>query len=326
MTDELPDADDSAKEMARKAAEREYKREWRRRNAERIREYRAVYDATNREHVLAQKREYMRGRNARHRNKRVQRERRRVYARKYYAKNRDTYLDYQRAARARRKAENPERFLRLSRESQRRWRDGNRARVNAWQRERYEADPVAGRERSARYYAENRDAVLERRRLRWAENREESLVKQREYRARERRRREWGLPARRIHRVRAAERHANEQAARDFFTRERTPDELAAIRGDAPTDSADLARWERDSARARAGSYLAELTASRSRAEESAPPKTAAVLAREAEEARMDEIARRIYDRLRQHPRRQEAVDPAAPLYGNPPRTSGLSR
>ncbi|WP_169583368.1 MULTISPECIES: hypothetical protein [Microbacterium] len=324
MTDELSAADKSAREMARRAADREYKREWRRRNAERIREYRAVYDAANRDRVLAQKREYMRGRNARLRRRKGQLERRRVYSRKYYAENRDTYLDYQRSARARRKAENPERFLRLSRESQRRWRESNRPQVNRWQRERYEADPVAGRERSARYYAENRDAVLAKRRLRWAENREQSLVKQRAYRARERRRRELGLPPRRIHRVRAAERHANEQAAQDFFTRERTPAEIAAIRGDAPTDPSDLARWGRDSARARAGSYLADLAASRARAEEHAPPKTVAMLAREAEEARMEEIARHINDRLRRHPRRPDTAD--APLYSNPPHTSGLGR
>lgn len=101
---------------------------------------------------------------------------------------------------------------------------------------------------------------------------------------------------------------------------------MTAIRGDAPTDPSDLARWERDSARARAGSYLAELTASRAQAEADASPKTAVMLAREAEEARMEEIARQINDRLRRHPRRPETFDPTAPLHGDPPPTAGWNR
>lgn len=333
--DESPDAgrssDIPAKPADRATRERAYKAEYRARNAERIREYRAKYNEAHREEIRPKKREYMRRRSSAEAKRQDRLEKRRDYSRSYYAKNREAYLDAQRESRARRKAADPAEYRRLARERQARWRSTRREAINEKQRERYEADPEPKRRAASQYYAENRERILARQRIRWAEQHDELLAHQRAYRARERRRREAGLPARRVHRTRVAERRANQRAAGEFFARTRTDEQIDAIKEEAATDPDDLARWHRDSARARASFHFEtdpgvserSALAQARRAEREARDRAQA-----EEDARMDAIAQELNDRLRRAPRhRPNSVDPAAPHRGqHPPSSSGLNR
>ena len=107
---------------------------------------------------------------------------------------------------------------------------------------------------------------------------------------------------------------------------------------DLPTPPELLARWQRDCARARAAdahqTLVPELRARRERERARRAAKlgddTQKRREREAEDRRLDEIARAINARLRRHPaaRHTQHNDPAAPHQAGaaPPSTSCLSR
>ncbi|MGC5225191.1 hypothetical protein ACPW96_21690 [Micromonospora sp. DT81.3] len=188
-------------------------------NREHIREYRKRYNTEHLEEVRAKNREYMRQQADKRRRAAVQREK--------------------------------------ARERERRWAqqhpEQKRASIQRWK----EAHPEKGAEYSRRYYERNREAVLARARDRrdanpkkvaaaardWQQRNREHLTEwQRQYRTKpdayarilesnrenkklQRRLRSAGLPAKRVTRLPAHERRANEQEAHSFFERRRAADE-----------------------------------------------------------------------------------------------------
>ncbi|WP_457100673.1 hypothetical protein [Microbacterium sp. P5_E9] len=241
-------------------------------------------------------------------------------ARKRYAANPEAHLEYQRERRAAQRAADPEGYREAKRLRNKRWHDTHREQENAKLRAKHRENPEAKREAALRYYAEHGGEVKERRRAYYWANREKQLETQRQWRAREKRRREVGLPARRIHRLPQQELAANREAADDFFTRPRSPGDLAVLRSEPKPTPKELAVWARDCERARIASAIAE-DADRAR-----PVRTSEQRAREAtarakreadaaEQARMDAIARLINDRLRHEPRRTAPVHAPRPTF-----------
>lgn len=308
-TDGLPT---SGPEYA-KALRRRYRED----NPERIRVYRAEYDAAHRERIN----ELQRTAEARKRAdlKRAERDaqRKRENARAYYARNRDQVLDANRNAHNRRRDADPDAERERKRLANNAWRDKNRDRENAKLREKHAMNPQAKRDAAARYYQAHGDEIRARRRARYASDRNQERVTHQRWLAREARRIALGLPAARVHRSNPEEKAQHRADADEFFSREWPPDEIARI------DRERLAAWERDCFRARAATYLyeepgirdrirrAEYNALRDRRPRQQQP-TAAQRAREAENARLDEIARKINQqlRLRPPPRHAHHLDP----------------
>jgi hypothetical protein len=296
----------------------EYKRRWREANAEHIRAYRAAYRAQHLEEIRAKNRERMRERYAREKAEREERDERRKRARERYAATREQYLEAQREYRAAQKARDPEGYRRTKNQRNKRWWDKNRDRENAKLRQKNRDNPGIKRDRSAAYYEQNAESIKARRRASYAANREEKVAVQQAWRAREKRRKEAGLPPRRLHHVEADERRELHTAADEFFARTWTAEEVKRIRDHAPTPDDLLAKLKRENARARAHWHRVHGPAkSPPTAEEAERMRLDAILAAEkkAEEARLDAIAREINDRLRAQPRRRSAFesDPSAP-------------
>ena len=270
-------------------------RAWKAAHPEKVKEYRARFRERHLEQVRRENREG---------------ERRRVRARDRYALDPAGNLEYQRQRRAAQRAANPDGYREAKRARNKRWRDRHREEQNAKRREKHRDNPDAKRESAARYYQTHGEQVRERRRAYYHANREAQLEKQRQWRAREKRRRAAGLPPRRLHRTAAAERAANRGAAVEFFERERTPEQIAILTEELRTPDDVIARWERDSERARIASAIAAdtditrpLTVSQMRHRERERAARQKQVAREVEEARMDQIARAINERLRTRPR-----------------------
>lgn len=319
----------------RKAHRREVNRAWRANNAERVRENQRHWKAENpdkvkesrerfreahREQVRQENRDRERGKAAKARKAREAAEYRRVKARERYAADPQANLDYQRKRRAAQRAADPEGYREAKKQRNKRWADSHKAEQAAKRREKHRENPDAKREAAARYYAQNADKVRERRRAYYAANREKQLEKQAQWRAREKRRREAGLPVQRLHRVDKELRLLNRDAADEFFSRERTADEIAVLRNERRTPAAELARWQRDCDRARTAFAIAHdpdpvrpVLTSEERARQAVI--RAKREADAAEASRMDAIARAINDRLRQAPRRRpDAPGPGTSL------------
>lgn len=317
---------------------------YRERNKDAIREKAKLY----RERDKEKRREYVRGYNDTHRDRKNEvaresarrvadrsraeaarveaearrAEKRRAYAREWYAANREQYLAYQHEHRAKQKDADPDAYRAVRRAANKRWRDSHKEEQNARQRDRYRAGPRPDLDARARYYAAHAEALKARKLERYWANHEEGLAKQRAWREREKRRRRIGLPNRALHRVTAAERKANQVAADEFFTRAYTPAEVAALMS---TPAPLIARWERDSERARVASYYVlgpeissvamRSAARRAEAERVRAERDAAL---DAENARLDAIAKAINDGLR-HPRGPRSFhgrDETAPVRG----------
>lgn len=323
---------------------REYKRQWRQRNAYHIRAYRAAYDSERREEIRAKNREYMREYAPRMAAERVRRQAKLAAKRRYYESHKDQYVEYQRRWRARKRAEDPDGYRAAQNARQRAWREANKDRVNAELRAKRRENPEAHRAASRAYYATHAEQLKAQKRAYYQANRDAILARNRAWKQREKRRKQAGLPPRRIRTTPAAQLRANDAAANEFFTRARTQDEIAAIRrGPAPspellqpTPDELVAAFMRDSARARIEHALAtDLSyARRGRLAEVrrylASQKISGRDMREAvENARMDAIAKDINDRLRHRdpPRRTHHLDPAAPHPGLTPHTTmGMNR
>lgn len=260
---------------------------------------------------------------------------RRRYARAYYARNRAALLEYQRQQRALRRERDPERYRRLKRESFSRWRATHHEEHKATQRARYRQDPETYRQRSRRYYAEHADEVRAARRERYAANREQELEKQRARRAADKRRRDAGLPAVRLHRATAPERAANDAAADAFFSQRWPAWVKDRLRAGPPTPPQLLAAFARDCKRARAAFYLAEqrdvlrrLDREVNRARPGPKPRPT-LTPQQERVAEQEAIGKAINDRLRHHdpPRRAHHNDPAAPVtVPTPIRPTGMNR
>jgi len=309
---------------------RERNRRWKSEHPEKIKEYRDRFRANHLERIRKENRERERARTAKARRAAAAAERRRVKGRARYAADPKTHRDYQRERRRAQRAADPEGYREAKKQRNKRWRDSHKDEQNAKLRAKHRDNPEIKRAAAERYYAEHGDEVRERRRAYYWANREKQLEKQRLWRAREKRRRELGLPPRRLHRVTASERAANASAADEFFTRARTPEEVKAIRREPKTSARELARWHRSSARARLAAgidadsdAIRPVTTSRRRESEREAAARRKREADAAEAARMDAIAREINDRLRHEPRRSPTTRRRPVRTATPPSTSG---
>ncbi len=255
-------------------------------------------------------------------------ERRRSKARHRYASDPEVHRAYQRERRQVQRDADPEGYRASKRERNKRWRDAHRDEENAKLRAKHRANPEEKRAAAERYYAEHGDEVRQRRREYYWANREKQLEKQRQWRAREKARKDAGLPPRRMHRTSPRERTAAAADAEEFFARQRSSPEVDAMWEQLKPSPEEIARWERDCRRARAGSASAAreggqrpLVATRQRGQGRSSG-VSSDSARLAEEARLDAIARAINDQLRHSPRRHNSNAPSMPL--EPARTSDL--
>jgi hypothetical protein len=295
---------EAEKEEARRRAAAEWKRQWKLKNPDKVKKYREEHRSRDPEAWRKKHRDQERARLARKRAEEAQREAVRQRARDWYAENSDRHLEYQRQYRARKRAEDPEGYREAKKERNKRWRDAHRDAENAKLRQKYRDNPEAKQQQASRYYATHAEDVKARRRAYYAAHREKELEKQRQWREREKRRRDAGLPPRRIHRVLKAERIENTRAAETFFTKTYTPVQLDALRqeGVAPFEEATppelYEAWVRDCERARAAYRNAH---GPSRQPDPAATRRAAERAREEE--RLYAIARAINDQLRHGPR-----------------------
>lgn len=251
----------------------------------------------------------------------ARREARRAYSRAYYAAHRDEQREYQKQQREKREQADPERYRAQRRDARRRWEAEHRDELNAANRKRYRANRGEVTEaRRQKYWADPETARRKRResyaaqKARTAEV-EAALPPSATYRA------ELGMPVSSLHPVASQTRRRNLAEADAFFARPRSAAELSRIRAEGETPLELLAAWERDSRRARAahhlatqGEELARLHAELARLEKRRAPRTRAE--REAEEARLDAIARQINDRLRLRERRP--VQPGGPAAPHP--------
>ncbi|MET0829071.1 MAG: hypothetical protein ABWY26_06090 [Microbacterium sp.] len=309
---------------------REKNRRWKAEHPEKIKEYRARFRAVHLEEIRRENRERERARAAKARETAAKAERRRVRARERYAADPQAHNDYQRERRKAQRAADPDGYRQAKNERNKRWLSANREEHNAKLRAKHRDNPAIKREANSRYYAEHGDEVRERRRAFYAANREQQVDKQRQWRARERRRRELGLPPRRLHRLTAAERQANAAATETFFSRTRSPEEVKAIRLERKVHDRERARLIRASRRERIAAGIASdsdpVRPVRMSQRRESEREAAARLKREAvaaEAARMDAIAREINDRLRHGPRRTEVGRPRHAATPNQPTTTG---
>lgn len=304
-------------------------RAWRERNRDHLRAYNAAWRERNLERARELNRLSMRRQSQKKKREEEKRERRRAYAREWYARNRERYGKQQQASRARRKAEDPEAFRAMATARMKRWRDKNREAYNQSVRDRRRENPGSRAESSRRYYEKNREQILERARQRYAANHETARAKANAYEARERRRREVGLPPNRLHAVRPTERDANQRAADEFFSRTFDRSAISNMRlgSKEPTPPGLIAAWKRDCLRARAAHHQATT-------EPATPPslrdelRIARLAAIAAEDARLDAIGRAVNARLRnQHGSAALLPDPAAPHHsGSTPNSPHIAR
>ncbi|MGU3643849.1 hypothetical protein ACLBXX_02705 [Microbacterium sp. C23T] len=318
---------------------REYKRAWRERNAAHIREYRAAYDAAHPEVKRAEARRYA----EKKRQERRRKQARQVSSKKYYEANKAQHHEYTRQWRLRKLAADPEGYRAARAVIQRRWYEKHRDERNAKLRAEHRENPELKRAAARAYYAAHAEEQKAKRRAYYAANREKVLASNRAWKDREKRRRDAGLPPRRLHTTPAAERRANKAAADEFFSRVRVAEEIAALRRPPtsvdslrPTPPELVAALERDNQRARIEHAVATdfTLASHRRAAEArrwvaAKRPSGRELRAAAEDARMDAIGKQVNDRLRHRdpPRRPHHLDPAAPHpMLNPNTTMGMNR
>ncbi len=192
-------------------ARQEAARAWRRRNADHVRDLRRAWREANPERDRELNRESARRAAARRRLS----EQRRVAGRAWYAEHRDQERERARAFRLahpervreyqrRYRERHPERAAENARAASERWRDAHAEQIRASKRRAAAVQRVENPEKYKQWRAVNLE--VERARTREAARRRRRLVA-------------LGLPPRRIHRVYAAERRANDAAASAFFNR-----------------------------------------------------------------------------------------------------------
>ena len=189
----------------------------------------------------------------------LQREARRQYAREYYAKHREEHARVSAAATSGAAREGSRR---VPQEEQ--GAEPAVARQAQGRGQREDPREVSRRPREAPCSAVGRSMPRTRRRIGPAggsttrRTGRSRTPRSRAWRDREKRRREVGLPARRIHRTRREERFANTAAADAFFDRSWTDAELVQALKSIATPPEVWAAWKRDCLRARAAYHLAE--------------------------------------------------------------------
>lgn len=290
----------------------EYKRAWRERNGEHLAEYRGKYGEDNREKIRDANREYMRRQAAKERADVERRERKAAKARERYhadieasrAKARD-YLQQKRAA-------DPDGYREGKKRRNATWRELHKDEINFKLREKNLRDPSKKKAQAQRDYELHGDERRASRRLSYQKNRGRELAKQKQWREREKRRIEVGLPVRRLHKVTPAERDQNSAAAAAFFARPITPPLQKQLKAELATPQHLIYALRREWARIRADDYARR------------NPETSSdtIRRRESEEVRLDAIARGINDRLRRTPRRDPHPAPGF-AYQPPSATDG---
>lgn len=283
-------------ERAREQAQR-----WREENREHRAAYQKRWREQNRDRARELNRNHMRRKAAAEKVEAEGRQRKAAYARDRYHANveasRAKAKEYREAARAR----DPEAYRAARKRANDSWRATHKDEINARLRERNRIDPDAKRARGRKHYEAHAEERRAYRRRYYEENRERELAKQRQWRQREKRRVEAGLPVRRLHRLSPDQRREHAAAADEFFARPLTPQLRERLEDELRTPPELIAAWERECARIRAIQYALR------------HPETSAHVTNrnQAEEERMDRIARTINDRLRTTPRRE--LDPYSP-------------
>lgn len=293
----------------------DYKRRYKDEHAEEIAEYKKAYRERNLEHELTRNREYMRAQAEKARRQEARRVAKAAYARQRYHADIEASRARKRELEARQREADPEGFRQAHARHNKAWRERNREEINARTRERNRLDPAPKAKLARRYYENHGDEIRARRRERYQQNKERENARAKLWRQREKRRRDLGLPSKRLHRLPLEERRRNVEAADAFFARPVTPALRAKVEEDLRTPLDMVHAFQRELARIRAEQYALR----------NPEVKPEVVDRRTAEEKRMDEIARHINDRLRQNPRRP---DPAAyqPPTPTPAPQKGLGR
>ena len=210
----------------------------------------------------------------------------------------------------------------------------NKEAILAKAKERHEADPSVRQKRQQKYRQSHPDRIAAASAA-WRSKPENKLRHQeatKRWERREERRRNVGLPPRRIHRRAPADKKTDACNADAFFGRDWS--HIRILEGPEhrldPTPQKMLDAWEKDSARARLRHRLRNDPLYRERIEhhrEALQDRIRSQEHRAAAQDRIDAIARAVNDRLRIAPRRQEAVDIAAPhRVRSIPTASGLRR
>lgn len=292
---------------------REQARQWREANREHRATYQVAWRDRNRDHVREMNRDYMRRKTAEAKTEVERKARKAEYVRNRYhtdvEASRAKAREYRQAARAR----DPEGYRASRKRANDSWRAKHKDEINARLRERNRIDPDAKRARGRRHYEKHAEERRAYRRRYYEENRERELAKQRQWRQREKRRVDAGLPVRRLHRLTPDERRDNARSADEFFALPVTPELRARLEAELRTPPELIAAWERETARIRATQWALRH-----------PEASARVVNRnEAEEERMDTIARAINDRLRTTPRTARDSDYA--FLARSPTQGGLS-
>lgn len=292
----------------------EYAKQFRSEHSDEIAAYRKRWREQNLEEARAANRDHMRRRAAEARTAEERRIKKAAYARERYHANVEASRAKARERNAQRRAADPEAYREQRRRQKQAWRDRNRDQINARLREKNRIDPTQKQAAAHRYYLRHARERRAYSRRYHHEHREEQLVKQGRWRQRERRRVEVGLPVRRLHRLTPAERHDNASAADAFFSRPLTPQLLEQLEVELRTPPELIDAFHRETARIRATQYALRN-----------PETGAQVINRnQAEEERMDAIARHINERLRGAPRTPRNPPPQLPPVPAPSK-EGLS-
>lgn len=280
-----------------------YKRVWREQNPERIAGYREQYDSENRERLKEANLEHRRNRSAEEHAAAERRARKAEEARQRYHADIEVSRAKAREYLAQRRAADPEGYREGKKRRNAAWREGHKDEINAKLREKNLRDPEPKRVRARRDYEKHGDERRASRRRYYQENRDRELARQKQWRNRERRRVEAGLPVRRLHRVLPNERDENEAAAAAFFAREVTLELREQLKAEIATPQELIDAWRRECARIRAADY----------AHRNPEVTSDTVRRRAAEEARLDDVARAVNNRLRltRRPEANSAPDPA---------------
>lgn len=288
----------------------EYKRAWRERNREHVDEYRSAYNGENQEKVREANREHRRSQSAKERAEVERRARKAEKARERYHADIEASRAKAREYLQQKRAENPDAYREGKKRRNAAWRERHKDEINGKLREKNLRDPSKKKARAQRDYELHGDDRRAARRQYYQRNRDRELAKQKQWRDRERRRLEVGLPVRRLHKVAPAERDQNAADAAAFFAREVTPQLRKQLKAELATPQRLIDALHRDWARIRAADYARR------------NPETSSdtIRRREAEEARLDAIARDVNDRLRRTPRREPQR--AADLAYQPPSAS----
>ena len=288
----------------------EYTKRYRAENAERIAAYRQQWREKNLETSRAANRDYMRRKAAEERAAVERRERKAAWARERYHADVEASRAKARASRERQREADPDGYHEGKKRRRATWRERHKDEINSRLREKNLRDPSAKKAGAQRYYERHAEERKAYRRQYYQDNREQQLARQKRWRDRERRRIEVGLPVRRLHRVTPAERDQNATAAEAFFSRPLTSELQDQLKVELATPQHLIDALHREWDRIRAADYQRR------------HPETSSdtVRRREAEEARLDGIARSINQRLRltpsrePHPTADQAYQPPAPV------------